>query len=207
MTGWAGYVVKSTAFRTGETTRFYENDLEVRGRYTFGRRFSLEGVATSGAIIYRDYEAWGVGDDTSLVRLDFDQQDEFTKVLLHLRYQGKVIAGFQTGFEQVSSNSIIGEYNEVIYRLYLSGRLGKSYFYHLVFQRVDKDYEYPLLQGVTGFRDPEERIQNRTYLQLETEFGNGSVGFIQISLLENETILNQRYYDKMMLEFGLKHAF
>lgn len=202
---WIGYVLKSTVFRTGETIRFYERNREIRGRYTFNPWLYLEGVATSGSIGYKNFGAWGVEDVTSLVPLDFDQKDKFTRGLIHLRYQGKAICGIQVGFESVNSNSIIGKFDLVIFRVYLTARLGKSNFSHFVLQRVDKDYQYPAIEGISDFRDPEERIQNRTYLQLERELREGTMGFIQFSLLKNETILNQKYYDKTMVEFGIKY--
>jgi len=140
ITTWINYIRKSTAFRSGNTIRFYEDNFEIRGRYTFNPRLSLEGIASSGSIAYKDYEAWDVESDTSLIMLGFDQNDKFLRGLFHFRYQGKLILGIQTGFESVTSNSVIGEFEQMIYRIYLSGRWGSSNFYHLVLQRVNKDY-------------------------------------------------------------------
>ena len=200
-----GYVLRSSVFKSGDLIRFFEDNLEIRVRYAVSSKLSLEGTVLSGLINYQDYDAWSLENDTSLIHLDFDQEDEFTRGLLHLQYRGKMIVGIQTGFESVKSNSVIGKFNQVVLRIYLSGRLGESSFYHLVLQRVDKNYLYPALHGISGFRDPEERIQNRTYIQLERELRHGAMGFIQFSLLENETIYNQRYYDKKMVELGVKY--
>jgi len=204
-TFWIGYVLRSTAFKSVDIIRFYENNLEMRVRYAVNSKLSLEGALLSGSINFQNFRALGVEDDMSLILLDLDQEDESIKGLFHLQYQGKVIVGIQSGFESVKSNSVIGKYDQLILRIYLSGRLGQSSFYHLVLQRVDKDYLYTELQGISGFRDPEERIQNRTYIQLEKEFRQGMMGFIQFSLLENETIINRRYYDKKILEAGVKY--
>lgn len=205
LTVWMGYVLRSSVFKSGDLIRFFEDNLEIRVRYAVSSKLSLEGTVLSGLINYQDYDAWSLENDTSLIHLDFDQEDEFTRGLLHLQYRGKMIVGIQTGFESVKSNSVIGKFNQVVLRIYLSGRLGESSFYHLVLQRVDKNYLYPALHGISGFRDPEERIQNRTYIQLERELRHGAMGFIQFSLLENETIYNQRYYDKKMVELGVKY--
>ncbi len=206
-TFWAGYAHKSTAFKFRETIRYYEDSFEIRVLRLFARRFSIEGEAAFGTVDYRDYTAWTVEDDSNLVSLHIDQEDEFVRGLVHIRYQGRVITGVQGGYESASSNSVVGEYDQIVFRIYISGRLGNSIFYHFVLQRVDKHYRYPELQGITGFRDPEERIQNRTHARLERELGTGVLGFFQMSFLENETILNQRYYDKTVLELGVKYTF
>ena len=203
---WLGYSLRSTSFRTGETVRFSEDDFEIRGRYVFNSRLYMEGTAATGSVNYRNFLAWRVENDALPVLSDVNQTDESSRGSVHLRYRGKVIVGMQVGFERVTSNSVIGEYDLTSYRIYLSGRRGKSDFYHVVIQRMDKHYEYPALQGVSGFRDPEERIQNRTYVQWEHLLPSGAMGFVQISLLKNETILNQRYYNKFIMELGAKYS-
>ena len=204
-TAWIGYLPRSSTFITYNTIRFYEDNWEVRTRHNFTSRLSLEGSATISTITYEDYPAWGMVNDTLRVPLDFDQKDKSMNGLIHFRYQGKIIVGVQVGYESVSSNSVIGEFDLISFRGYLSGRIGKSNFYHLVLQRMDKNYQYPRLRGIAGYRDPEEKIQNRTYVQFEHVLKNSATGFIQISFLENETILNLRYYDKTLIEIGVKY--
>jgi len=100
---------------------------------------------------------------------------------------------------------VIGGYTLLSGRFYLSCRLGKDNMLHFIIQRVEKKYRRGDLSGVTAYRDPEERIQNRTYLQLEHKINQSSIVYFQISHLANETLLNQNYYNKTMLELGFKY--
>ncbi|MFQ6674510.1 MAG: hypothetical protein ACE5GH_06980 [Fidelibacterota bacterium] len=203
----AGYLLRPTAFVSSEEFRFRENELEIGGSYRFNSRLSVEGSANSGFVRYRDNVAWGLDGDSGPVPLEQTQKDRFRRGSVHLRYRGRVIVGFQLGLESVTSNSVTGRFDLASIRAYFSGRWGKRNFYHLVLQRVNKDYKYPRVTGFAGYRDPEERIQNRTYLQLERILDKDVMGFIQISFMENETVLNQQYYDKTMVEAGVKYAF
>lgn len=204
LTLWVQYVARATAFITSESFRFHEKNLEIRTRYRVGRRVSLEGAISAGTMGHRDYNSWGLKNDTLLVPLQFHQKDESVRRLLHVRYQGKVIVGLEAGLETVTSNSVLGAFDLITYRAYLSGRWGESIFYHLVAHGVDKNYQNPGLKGTSGYRDPEERIQNRTYFQVERVMTSHRIIFLQVSLLKNETVLNRRYYDKTMVEAGVK---
>ena len=203
--GWLGYRHRKKTLETTDRYRFGEDNLEFRGRYRINPRIFLEGTLTGSNIVHTDFNAVGVVDDTSLVSLEYPQKDKGIEGLIHVRYRGKIIVGVQIGIGIVGSNSVIGEFNLVSYRAYISGKLGPSTFYHIVFRRIDKDYQYPELEGESRYRDPEEPTQNLGHFRLEKVLKGRSIGYIQISLLENETIFNQRYYDKTMVEIGIKH--
>lgn len=200
-----GYFFRSTTFTSLGKFRFDEYSYEMRGKFQLNPRFSIETAAILGNITYKDFAAWDIENDTLLISLDVNQKDRLARNTIHFRYRGKIIYGLQLGFEWVNSNSAIGEYILVSYQGYFSGRVGETFFYHLVLQRVDKNYRYPDLSGISGYRDPEEKIQNRSYIQIERVMVKRRVVFIKVSLFENETILNQRYYDKTVIEVGIKY--
>ncbi len=202
--GWLGYRYRKKTLETTDRYRFGEDNLEFRGRYRINPRIFLEGTLTGSNIVHKDFNAVVVVDDTSLVFLDYSQKDKGIDGLIHLRYRGKFIIGVQLGIGVVESNSVIGGFNFVSYHAYLSGKLGPSTFYHFVFRRIDKEYQYSELEGESRYRDPEEPTQNLGHLRLEQVLRGGIIGYLQISLLENETIFNQRYYDKTMVEVGIK---
>ncbi|UCH09605.1 MAG: hypothetical protein JSU61_10305, partial [Fidelibacterota bacterium] len=205
--GWFGYRGRQKTLAAVERFRFLEHNLEARGRYQFGSKTFLEGTVRHYEVDHRDIPAVGVADDTSLVSLEYSQEDEGQEGYLHLRYRGKAIMGLQVGLGRVNSNSVIGEYRLIQYRIYLSGQLRPTSFYHIVFRRIEKDYQYPELEGITQYRDPEEPDQNLAHLRVEQVLSDDSVGYVQLSLLRNETILNRRYYNKTLIEVGLKVEF
>ena len=202
---WLGYRHRKKALEAIDKLRFGEGNLEFRVRYAFNSRTFLEGTITRSNIIHSDFNAVGVIDDTSLIFLDYPQKDDGIDGLIHLRYWGKSIFGVQLRVGAIESNSVIGGFNFSSFHAYMSGKLGPSTFYHVVFRRVDKEYQYPALEGESRYRDPEEPAQNLTHLRLERELQGGSIGYIQISLLRNETTLNHQYYNKTMIEVGVKH--
>ena len=204
-TGWFGYRYRKKTLEALERFRFGEDNLELRGRYNLTSKIFLEGVVTGSRIIHTDFNAVGVVDDTALIRLEYPQRDRGVEGLIHLRYWGKAIIGVQVGFGNIYSNSAIGAYTSLSFQVYASGRLRSSTFYHVVFRLLEKDYAFPKLGGESRYRDPEEQVQNLAHIRLEQVLGGGSIGYLQISLLENETIFNQRYYDKAMVEIGLKY--
>ncbi len=204
-TGWFGYRYRKKTLEAIERFRFGEDNLEIRGRYNITSKIFLEGVVTGSQIIHTDFNAVGVVDDTSLILLDYPQKDRGMEGLLHLRYWGKTIIGGQVGFGNIHSNSAIGAYTSLSFQVYVSGQLRPSTFYHVVFQLLDKDYAYPDLGGESRYRDPEEQVQNLAHVRLEQVLRGGSIGYLQISRLENETVFNQRYYDKTMIEVGIKY--
>ncbi|MFQ6616317.1 MAG: hypothetical protein ACE5HZ_06055 [Fidelibacterota bacterium] len=198
---------RTTAFVPSEVFRFSDRMVEFELEYAVTDRISARAAAILGSVDYDDFEALALSRDSTLTGLGFDQVDESLKGLVHLHYGGKVVFGIQGALQFVNSNSVIGEFDLGAYRVYVSGRLGHLYFFHLVYQRVDKRYRYPRIQGLSGFRDPEERIQNRTYLQLERTASENRIFFLQLSILNNETIWNQQYYDKVLVELGFQSSF
>lgn len=202
-----GLGIRTTRFTPSETFRFTDRMLNLNLDYAVTERVTVRVAGILGRIDYANFHAFALSSDSTLVRLDFDQEDQSMKGRVHLHYRGKVILGIQAAVQSVNSNSVIGEFDLGTYRLYVSGRLGRLNFFHLVHQRVDKRYRYPGIPGRSGFRDPEERIQNRTYLQLERTAAENTVLFLQVSLLENETVWNQQYYDKTLAELGIRSTF
>ncbi len=204
--GWLGYRHRKNTLEVKDRLRFGEDNFEFRGRYNINSKIFLESTITRSNIVHKDFNAVDVADDTILVPLEYPQNDSGVQGQLHLRYLGKKkIMGLQVGIGDVKSNSVIGEFNFISYYAYLSGQLGPSTFYHVVFRRVDKEYQYPALEGISEYRDPEEPVQNLTHIRLEQALSGSSIGYVQISILKNETIFNQRYYDKTMIEFGIKY--
>ncbi len=204
-TGWVGYRYKRKSLEATERFRFGEDNLEARGRYNITSKIFVEGVMTGSRIVHKDFSAVAVTDDTTLVLLDYPQRDRGVDGLIHLRYRGKAIIGMQAGMGNITSNSAIGAFTSLSFQVYVSGRLRPSAYYHVVFRLFQKRYEHPEAGGESRYRDPEEQVQNLAHLRLEQVLGGGGIGYLQISLLQNETIFNQRYYDKAMVEIGLKY--
>ena len=204
--GWLGYRHREKTLETADRFRFGENNFEFRGRYNISSKGFIESTITGINIIHSDFNAIGVADDTLLVPLGYPQEDRGVEGLLHLRYLGKKnIMGLQVGIGDVGSNSVIGGLSFVSYQAYLTGQLSPSMFYHVVFRRIDKEYQYPALEGESRYRDPEEPIQNLTHIRLEKVLNGSCIGYVQMSLLQNETIYNHRFYDKTMIEIGVKY--
>lgn len=203
--GWFGYRHRQKTLAATERFRFSEDSLELRGRYNITARLFLEGTVTGSHIIHSDFYAVGVVGDTDLVILGYPQEDRGMEGILHLRYWGKAIIGVQVEMANIHSNSAIGAFSSMSFHAYMSGQLGSSTFYHIVFRLIDKDYKSPDLGGESRYRDPEEAVQNLAHIRLEQVLGGNSIGYLQLSRLQNETIFNQRYYDKTMIEIGLKY--
>ncbi len=206
-TGKVGYRYRRSAVSAGRVNRFQQQAFEFLGRYTLSSHLYLEGFGGTSSVVHRDFKALAVERDTTLTVLGITQQDHSRYGGIHLRYQGKRIYGAQVNLESVSSNSVIGNYHFISLRLYLSGQWRRNMYYHLVLQQMDKTYQNPEVQGVSGYRDPEELIQNRSYLRLERQFKPHLRQYVQVSILQNETLLNQQFYDKILVEAGLKYEF
>ncbi len=200
----AGWSHRTTNYTSLDSIKFLGRLVELRIGYHLTQNWLLEGLVRNRKTTFRDYPAQGVLNDTTLVQLGRSQRDDARSVQFHTRYQGKMIVGASLRYEQVTSNSVTGGFNLLNGRAYLSCRLGKTTMLHFIIQRVDKNYRRGDLSGVTAYRDPEERIQNRTYLQLERQLKPSVIGYLQMSHLANETLVNQRYYNKTMLELGIK---
>ena len=187
--------------------RFVEENLELNNRIHFNTRWLLEGSLRLTDLLHADFDALDVVEDTSLASIGDPQKDRGFGGLVHLRYRGRVIAGCRIGFGTIRSNSVIGDYNRRMYQVYFSGNLGQSTYYHFIYRWVDKDYQYPQLEGISWYRDPEEHDQNLTHLRLERMITDNSILYAQISLLRNETILNHQYYSKTLIEIGMEREF
>ncbi|MBC8400753.1 MAG: hypothetical protein H8E14_04630 [Candidatus Marinimicrobia bacterium] len=198
------YSQRNTNYATLDSIKFLSQTVELRIGWHPDSRWLLEGLVAGKKITFHDYPAQSVVDDTALVSLSASQEDRARTVQIHGRYHHRLILGTIVSYEAVTSNSVIGGYNLLSGRIYLSCRLGKDNMLHFIIQRVDKNYRRGNLSGITAYRDPEERIQNRTYLQLERQLKPGGIGYLQLSRLANETLLNQNYYNKTMLELGIK---
>ncbi|MBC8346921.1 MAG: hypothetical protein ISR82_05530 [Candidatus Marinimicrobia bacterium] len=205
--GKAGFRYRRSAVSSGETNRFQQQAFEFLGRYTPSSHLYVEVFGGPTSVIHRDFKALAVVRDTVLTVLSKTQQDDGRHGGIHFRYQGKIIYGAHVNYESVTSNSVIGNYSILSLRLYLSGQWRQNTFYHIVIQQMDKAYKNESVQGVSGYRDPEELIQNRSYFRLEHQLKPDLRHYVQLSVLQNETLLNQQYYDKIILEAGLKFEF
>jgi len=199
------YSRRNTNYATLDSIEFLGEIAELRIGWHPNSHWLLESLVAGKQITFQDYPAQGVVGDTALIRLSASQEDHARTVQIHGRYRHRLIMGTIVSYEAVTSNSVIGGYNLLSGRFYLSCRLGKDNMLHFIIQRVEKNYSRGDLSGVTAYRDPEERIQNRTYLQLEHKINQSSIVYFQISHLANETLLNQNYYNKTMLELGFKY--
>jgi len=133
-----------------------------------------------------------------------DQKDQFGRLTIHLRHQGRMIYGLALTHEIVASNSIFGEAKTWLVKIYASQRMGKHSYLHLVLQGMDKNYQHRDLNALNLFRDPEEIIQNQIHCQLERVIDPNRSIYLQYGYLKNETIFNQWFYEKQILEVGLK---
>lgn len=202
---WLSYLRRYKILESVEQYRFNEDNLELNHRYHFTSRWMAEGNVLLTDLVHTDFDALEVIEDTVLTSMGIPQSDRGFGGLLHVRYRGNVIFGSRIGLRTVRSNSVIGDYNLRLYQVYLSGNLGQSIFYHIIYRLVDKDYRYPQLEGISWYRDPEEHDQNLTHLRIERLIRDTGIIYLQLSFLRNETILNHRYYNKTMLEIGFKY--
>ncbi len=202
-----GYSTKSTLISIPTAIKYNESSISIGERYKISSKIILEGFLSKSLIHFNNYKARVLKEEVIVIDPLLNQSDRSLQGTLHLRYHSDIIAGGYIGYEIVKSNSVIAVYDQASVRIYLSGRLGKQSYYHFVFQGIDKNYRYPSLIGISYFRDPEESIQNRTYVQLERILKNDIVVFFQISYLQNETLSNRQYYNKSIFEFGIKYTF
>jgi hypothetical protein len=202
---WLSYLHRSKLLEGMDQYRFVEESLELNHRYHFNTRWLVEGSLLLSDLTHTDFSALDVSEDTTLISLGIPQKDRGFGGLVHFRYRGRAIIGSRIGVRTVRSNSVIGDYNLRLFQVYLSGNLGQSTYYHIIYRLVEKDYQYPQLEGVSWYRDPEEHDQNLTHLRLERMISDNGILYMQLSFLRNETILNHQYYSKTMIEIGLKY--
>ncbi|MEE9162351.1 MAG: hypothetical protein V3U35_05205 [Candidatus Neomarinimicrobiota bacterium] len=199
-----GYRYRRKTLAATQRLRFGEDNLELKGRYNLNSQSFIESGITGSNVIHRDFSALVAAGDSLLVPLAAPQEDRGLEGWLHVRRGGRTIVGLQFGFGEVRSNSVIGGYTKISARAYLSGQLRRTTFYHIDIRLIHKAYAFPNVVGESRYRDPEEPLQNMAHIRLERALNVRSIGYIQVSRLQNETSFNQRYYDKTMVEVGVK---
>lgn len=200
-----GFNLKRVEFNSGGNYVYTERQSYLQLQHTLWSRSLMELDLSLGHIHFLNLPTRNYyGSSQTLVVGNEDQKDVYIRGTLHLQHKARFISGFVLVREQVHSNSILGESTTWLGKLYLSTRLGRSMFVHLVLQGMDKNYRLKDLSVVNYYRDPEELIQNQIHCQLERILSSGKTIYIQYSFLKNETILNHYYYEKQILEAGLK---
>jgi len=201
--------LRRSDFRIDFGTLFHYVDHRVFLNLTrqIGADFQAELSTQIGRIDYQDYPARILrGDSLSLSPLE-DQQDNTQMLGLHVKHMGKVIWGVAINFENIRSNSAIEEAQVWSMKLYASGRLSEQLFFHIVLNGMKKGYAHTDFFEATPYRDPEENIQNQFHVQLERVVHPSRVLYIQYSYIKNETVFNHWFYDKNLIETGVKLTF
>ncbi|HKJ69084.1 MAG TPA: hypothetical protein VKA68_14085 [bacterium] len=201
-TGWLEFISRGTTTQFRTKYHYLASELQAGCRYAFHRQLSLNGSLSLLRIEHKDYRAWDLTDQGQLIRLSDHQKDIGAACNLHLQYRDQVIAGLHSGVESMQSNSVIGSYTQFLLRGYLTGHIGRSTFYHVVLQVTQKNYRYPQYQVARWYLDPESSVQNRAHFRLERLSGAHLRWHLQVSSLQNESILLNRYYDKVLIEVG-----
>lgn len=191
-----------TNFALLDSVRFNETQLALKLTNKYRRHWLIAANIALGRIDFENYHAQELVNDTSLVHGSVNQCDRLVRTGLSVRYQRRLIVGARITWEGLNSNSAAGDYRALRGRFYLSCHLPAGLLLHFYIHRVKKIYpqRYPAI--VTINRDPEERIQNRVYLRLERSL-TPAILFMQLGRLSNETIMNQKYYNKLQLETGV----
>lgn len=194
----ASHLDYGTLFRYQDQSMF----LTLTKRLT--PNFQAELSAQLGRIEYKNYPARKLLNDT-LIYHDTQNQRDFTRLIgLHVKHMGKMIWGVAVNLEDINSNSFNAESNIWSAKLYVSRRLSEQIFLHVVINGMKKNYAQADILEATPYRDPEENIQNQFHIQLERVIHSKPVVYIQYSLIKNETIFNHWYYNKNLLEMGVK---
>ncbi len=171
-----------------------------------GNSWLIEGGFHLWTTTYHSYPAW-INVAGSLIPSSNDQEDYGRIFSLHLRQQDKSIKGLSLAYTTVNSNSDTGEYVALRTQVYWSWRMRERHLVYIMLQGSTKEYRHNQLSGITSYRDPEERIQNRMHVLVERKISATSYAFIQASYLANEVTLNQYYYNKVLVETGIKFTF
>jgi hypothetical protein len=157
-----------------------------------------------GQVNYEDYPARML-NGSSLIFSNTQNQQDFTRTLgIHIKHLGKLIWGAAINFEDVNSNSALAEAKVWSAKLYASGRLSDQVFFHVVLNGMKKYYSQTDVLEITPYRDPEENIQNQLHIQLERVILPSRVLYIQYSYIKNETVFNHWFYNKNLIETGVK---
>ncbi|MBC8375784.1 MAG: hypothetical protein H8E26_07035 [FCB group bacterium] len=157
-----------------------------------------------GQVEYEDYPARMLRG-SSLIFSDTQNQRDVTRTLgIHVKHLGKMIWGAAVNFEDINSNSAIAKAKVWSAKLYASGRLSEQVFFHVVLNGMKKYYAQTDVLEITPYRDPEENIQNQLHIQLERVIQPSRVLYIQYSYIKNETVFNHWFYNKNLIETGVK---
>ncbi|MBC8192329.1 MAG: hypothetical protein ISR87_00565 [Candidatus Marinimicrobia bacterium] len=198
--------VRSTASHIdyGTLFQYYDQRMFLKLTRRLTSDFQAEFSAHLGQIDYSDYPA-RILIGNFLELSNTENQQDFTRTLgIHLKHLGKMIWGVAVNFEDINSNSTTAESNVWSAKLYASGRLSDQVFFHVVLNGMKKFYAQTDFLEATPYRDPEENIQNQLHIQLERVIHPSRVLYIQYSLIKNETIFNHWYYNKNLIEIGVK---
>lgn len=198
--------LKRTTAHIDYGTLFQYNDQRIFLNLTrqLKEDFQAEFTAQVGVVDYENYPARMLTGNILIISNTENQQD-FTGTLgIHIKHLGKMIWGAAVNFEDINSNSTTAESNVWSAKLYASGRLADQVFFHVVLNGMKKFYAQTGILNATPYRDPEENIQNQVHIQLERVIHPSRVLYIQYSFIKNETIFNHWYYNKNLLEAGVK---
>jgi hypothetical protein len=171
---------------------------------SLGSSWTSEMTLTMGQLSFVDQPARDLIDGILVADESEDQRDMYGRLTLHLKFQRQMILGLLMSHESISSNSVLGNASILLVKLYVSQRVGKNNYIHLVLQGMDKNYRETAANTSNPFRDPEEIIQNQVHCQYERVFFTGKSFYFQYSYLKNETIFNQWFYEKHLFEAGFK---
>lgn len=160
-----------------------------------------------GTVGFQDIPAQVLVGDYYLSFSGEDQQDKYLLMTLHLQHSGRFIWGASLTHKKIQSNSDFAEADIWLARLYASTRLSQNIYLHTVLQGMNKNYLHNAFIGTNPFRDPEETIQNQIHLQLEQVLSDQTTFYLQYSYLKNETLYNYWFYEKQLMEGGVKFTF
>ncbi len=189
------------------TYTYYESQGFATFQHMLGPSLSSELSVSLGQLDFVDLPARELVEGLLIPRQDEDQRDLYGRLLVSFKFQRKMIWGVSLSQEKVVSNSVIGDANIFLLKLYASQRLGQDLFIHLVLQGMDKHYDQQEVSSTNPYRDPEEIIQNQIHCQIEHVFASNKTLYFQYGYLKNETIFNRWFYEKHLFEAGLKLNF
>jgi len=201
-----GIYLGQAQFDYGSHLEYGSRKLSFNLNRFIGHEFFTEATFSLGYVNYPDYPVKTFKNNLLVLDYGREQQDKIWRLVYHLKYSGRFIGGVSLSYEDVRSNSVVSEATVLIGKLYASGRLGDHLFLHLVLQGMDKSYAYPQVFFLNLYRDPEESIQNQVHLQIERIMKSGVVVFAQYSYLKNETVFDRWYYEKSIIEVGVKRT-
>ncbi len=184
--------------------RFHTVHSRFQTRYYLSPDVNVSGGIGYIHIQHHDFMARKLNEQNVLIRSNTPQQDYGVSVTTQIQYRTGIIAGMRLTGESIRSNSVIGKYHQIKVEPYLSGSIGPNFFYHGAFEFSYKKYEHGEYQIIAGYRDPEGPAQNRIHIKLERFLTDDMIGFAQLNIYRNESIIIGRYYDKTIAEMGIE---